>query len=78
MAMHSESTKPSAPSKVGTLPSLLSFRYSAGTPLAGSVSTNSRSSPFSFATASSDVVRGLPCWSAVRSHPSKRRSIWLV
>src|SRR5689334_12381067 len=61
MAMHSLSTKPSAPSNVGTLPSLLIFRYSSGTPLAGSVWTYSMSSPFSFATALRAVVRGLPC-----------------
>lgn len=60
MATLSERTKPSAPSKVGTFPSLLSFKYSAETPLAGSVSTDSMSRPFSFATARREVVRGLP------------------
>jgi hypothetical protein len=73
MAMVSERTKPSAPSKVGTLPSLLSLRYSSETPLAGSVATNSTSRPFSLATARREVVRGLPCvdcqllwWAALR------------
>ena len=52
IAMHSVSSYPSAPTKDGIFPSLLSFRYSVlRGPLEVSVSTISRSSLFAFATA---------------------------
>ena len=62
MAMDSVNSYPSAPTKDGTFPSLLSFRYSVlRGPLEGSVSTISRSSSFALATARMAVERVLPC-----------------
>jgi hypothetical protein len=59
MAMHSVRTKPSAPTKVGTLWSGLSSRNSA-VGLVVSVSTSWRSRLLAFATARMAVERGLP------------------
>lgn len=67
IAMDSYRTYPSSPSKVGTLPSLLSFRYSAEG-LVVSTSTISRSSSLAFATARMAVERGLFCGSASRQY----------
>ena len=65
MAMHSVNSYPSAPTKDGTFPSLLSFRYSVlRGPWETSVSTISRSSLFAFATARMAIERGFP----YRSH----------
>ena len=60
MATHSYKTYPSSPSKVGTLPSLLSFRYS-GVGLVVSISTMSSWRSLAFATARIAVLRGLFC-----------------
>lgn len=67
MAMHSVNSYPSAPTKDGILPSLLSFKYSVlRGPLETSVSTISRSSLFALATARMAVERAFPCRSYVQ------------
>ena len=66
MARHSVNSYPSAPTKDGILPSLLSFRYSVlRGPFEISVSTISRSSLFALATARIAVERAFPCKSQV-------------
>lgn len=60
MAMHSDKVYPSAPTKDGIRPRGLIFRYSSGTPFAGSVWTISRSSLLALATARIATERGLP------------------
>jgi len=59
MAMHSVRTKPSAPTKVGTLWRGLALRNSS-VGLVVSVSTSSTSRLLAFATARMAVERGLP------------------
>jgi hypothetical protein len=69
MAMHSVSTKPSAPTKVGTLWRGLALRNSADG-LVVSVSTSSSSRLLAFATARMAVERGLP-WIEVVSYSAR-------
>ena len=67
IAMHSVNSYPSAPTKDGIFPSLLSFKYSVlRGPFETSESTISSSSLFALATARMAVERGFPCRSRVK------------